>query len=55
MPARLQSVPYEVGQAWKDAAAGLSEETLTEALGDVLDDKRLKALAARAASLAKPD
>jgi hypothetical protein len=55
VPARLQSVPYEVGQAWKDAAAGLSEETLTEALGDVLDDKRLKALAARAASLAKPD
>ena len=52
-PARLQSVPYEVGQAWKDAAAGLSMETLTEAMGDVLDVKRLKALAARAASLAE--
>jgi hypothetical protein len=28
-------------------------ETLTEAMGDVLDVKRLKALAARAASLAE--
>jgi hypothetical protein len=54
-PARLKGVPYEVGQAWKDAAAGLSRETLTEAMGDVLDEKRLKALATRAATLAEPD
>ena len=55
VPARLQGVPYEVGQAWRDAAASLSQETLAEALGDVLDDKRLKALAERAASLAEPN
>ncbi len=55
VPARLQSVPYEVGQAWRDAAAELSEQTLADAMGDVLDKKRLKALAARADKLATPD
>ena len=55
VPARLQSVPYEVGQAWKDAAAGLSTEVLADAMGDVLDEKRLKALAARAEALAEAD
>ena len=55
VPARLKGVPYEVGQAWKDAAAGLSKDTLRDALGDVLDEKRLKALAARAEALAAPD
>ena len=55
VPARLQGVPYEVGKAWRDAAAGLSRETLADAMGDVLDDKRLKALAARAEALADDD
>ena len=55
VPARLKGVPYEVGQAWKDAAAGLSEKTLQDAMGDVLDEKRLKALAARAEALAAQD
>lgn len=53
VPARLKSVSYEVGQGWKDAAAGLNEANLTEALGDVLDEKRVRALAARAAALAE--
>lgn len=52
VPARLRSTPYTVGQAWQTAAAGLNEETLGQALGDVLDDKRVRALATRAAALA---
>jgi hypothetical protein len=53
LPERLRSVPFEVGQGWKDAAAGLTEATLTDALGDVLDAKRIRALAARATALAE--
>lgn len=53
VPERLKSVPYDVGQGWKDAATGLSEAALTEALGDVLGEKRVRALAARAAALAE--
>jgi len=53
VPERLKSVPYEVGQGWKDAATGLNEAALTEALGDVLDEKRVRALAARATALAE--
>ena len=53
VPARLKNVPYEVGQAWKDAASELSEESLTIALGDVLDKKRIRALVARAEALAE--
>ena len=52
LPDRLKSVPFEVGQGWKDAAAELTEATLTEALGDVLGEKRVRALAARATALA---
>ena len=55
IPARLKSVPYEVGQRWKDAAAALSEDVLAENLGDVLDTKRLRALAERAQKLADSD
>jgi hypothetical protein len=53
VPERLKSVPYEIGQGWKDAASGLSEAALTEALGDVLGEKRVRALAARASALAE--
>jgi Calcineurin-like phosphoesterase len=53
VPAHLKQVPYVVGQAWKDAASRLSEESLTIALEDVLDKKRIRALAARAAALAE--
>jgi hypothetical protein len=52
VPVRLRSTPYTVGQAWQSAVAGLNEETLGQALSDVLDEKRIRALAARAAALA---
>lgn len=55
VPARLESVPYEVGDAWKVVTAGLSEEAVSDAMGDVLDKRRVKALAARAAELAQSD
>jgi hypothetical protein len=55
VPARLRQVPYEVGQAWKEAAAELTEELLTAELGDVLNDKRIRALAARAEELTESD
>lgn len=55
VPARLQKVPYEIGQAWKDAAADLTKEALADTMGDVLDKKRLNALATRAESLATMD
>jgi hypothetical protein len=55
VPTRLKQVPYEVGQAWRDAADDLTEEALTEALGDVLNEKRIRALAARADALTRPD
>ena len=48
-----KAAQYEVGQGWRNALSGLSEEVLTEALGDVLDDKRIRALADRAADLAE--
>jgi hypothetical protein len=47
MPSRLESVPFVVGQAWKDALAALTDDVLQEQLGDVLDKKRLRALAER--------
>jgi hypothetical protein len=53
VPARLKQVPYRVGQAWVDAASGLDDASLTEALGDVLNEKRIRALAMRASRLDK--
>jgi hypothetical protein len=53
VPPRFERVPYEVGQGWRNALAELTEETLAEALGDVMDEKRIRALAARAAALAE--
>ncbi len=52
-PPRLAEVPVEIGQGWRNAMSGLTEEALTEALGDVLDKKRIRALAARAAILSE--
>lgn len=53
VPQRLESVPFTVNQAWRDAMATLNEESLTESLGDVLDRKRIRALVARAEALAE--
>ena len=46
-PAHLQSVQISLGQAWKSTLASLDDEQLAATLGDVLDKKRLRALAAR--------
>lgn len=55
VPSNLESVPYEVGQGWKDALAPLDEATLQQKLGDVLDAKRVRALAARSEALIESD
>ena len=55
VPPRLAAVPIEVGDAWRNAMQGLTEEALTAAMGDVLDEKRIRALAARAAELAQSE
>lgn len=47
VPRRLKDVPYQVGEAWKDALFALNDEVLQQVLGDVLDHKRLSALGAR--------
>ena len=52
---RLQGVPYEVGQGWKDALTSISHEELQQQLGDVLDQKRLRALIERGDELAESD
>lgn len=46
-PRHLTSVALDVGPSWKNALSSLSDERLEERLGDVLDDRRLRALGAR--------
>lgn len=46
-PAYLQDAPLEFGQAWTDALSSLTDERLANSLGDVLDKRRLNALAKR--------
>jgi hypothetical protein len=46
-PRHLAQAPVEVTEGWRAALAALSDEVLQEQLGDVLDKKRLRALAAR--------
>ena len=53
IPERLKSVSYSVNPAWKQAVAGFSEESLAETLGDVLDQRRIRALIARAEALSE--
>jgi len=55
VPARLKSVPYSVGQGWKDALSALTEEKLQHDLGDVLDRKRVRAMLARGEALVEAD
>jgi len=47
MPPRLESVPFIIGQSWKDALSSLTDEVLQKQLGDVLDKRRLRSLAVR--------
>lgn len=53
VPLRLKRVPFKVGQGWKDAMSSLTEEMLRQDLGEVLGEKRVRALATRAQELAK--
>ena len=46
-PRHLKSISLEVTPGWTAALADLTDEVLAENLGDVLDNRRLKALAAR--------
>lgn len=46
-PRHLKSAPVEVSQGWTAALSGLTDEVLAESLDDVLDKRRIKALAAR--------
>ena len=46
-PAHLQGVQISLSEAWKNTLASLDDEQLAATLGDVLDKKRLRALAAR--------
>jgi len=55
VPTRFKSVPYVVGQGWKDRLSSLSEDDLQQSLGDVLGEKRRSALAARAQLLIESD
>ncbi|HNP65689.1 MAG TPA: hypothetical protein PKH39_17285, partial [Woeseiaceae bacterium] len=46
-PRHLANAPLKVTRSWKDALAEISDDVLEETLGDVLDKRRLRALAAR--------
>jgi len=46
-PAHLEDIELAVGDQWRSALSALSEDALRAELGDVLDDDRLAALAAR--------
>jgi hypothetical protein len=47
VPGKLRTVPLKVDPAWKNELAALSDEVLQQHLGDVLDQKRLRALGKR--------
>jgi len=46
-PAYLEDVELSVGDQWRTALQALDNETLQSGLGDVLDERRLSALASR--------
>jgi hypothetical protein len=46
-PRYLKKVPLNFNSFWYKALSGLDDETLTAILGDVLDKRRIKALAKR--------
>jgi hypothetical protein len=50
-PDYLENVDVELTPAWRTALAALDEKTLTDALGDVLDRRRIRALLERRDSL----
>lgn len=46
-PRHLDNAPVKVTDGWREALVALSDEVLEAELGDVLDRKRLRALAVR--------
>ncbi|MDH3442081.1 MAG: hypothetical protein OEM63_15080, partial [Gammaproteobacteria bacterium] len=46
-PRHLNDAPIDITDGWRNALAGLTDEALAENFGDVLDKRRLKALATR--------
>ncbi len=46
-PPRLKSAPLVIGEGWREALEGLTDEVLQQEFGDVLDERRLKALGVR--------
>ena len=46
-PRHLAAVELNLGAAWKAALEALTETQLQEAMGDVLDKRRMRALSAR--------
>lgn len=55
VPARLKAAQYQVDAAWKEKLAELNDEVLQHRLGDVLDEKRLRALGERRDALIAAD
>ena len=47
LPPYLTQVPLDINSYWKKALASLDDETLTSTFGDVLDKRRITALATR--------
>jgi hypothetical protein len=46
-PSHLKNIELTIGDQWRSALAELDDETLRTGLGDVLNERRLKALAKR--------
>lgn len=46
-PQHLKAVPLDIGNSWVEALSALTDEQLNEHLADVLDERRLSALANR--------
>ena len=46
-PRHLKTAPIEVSRGWREALSALTDEVLTNELADVLDKRRIRALAAR--------
>jgi hypothetical protein len=53
-PTYLQSAQFELGPAWREALESLTEDEVTEALGDVLSRRRIDALLKRRDALLEP-
>ncbi len=55
LPRNLRSVPLQFDRAWQEQLAALNDDVLQRNLGDVLDEKRLRALGQRRDGLIAAD